>query len=602
MSGTGRRAALPPAAYRKPSNLSTDGLVVHVVGQGGQDHGVYDFRDCPGPEAFKRELVAAFARCASASGTWGSARTCDNYAQRVRQFLGFAASCQPPVTAVSQISPAVWNRWTLPKPRRRQLRGVLLEIATLPADTRARMQMQRTRAMRRDSAASYSLREFKEIRSAASRTVRSAIRRIEDNTSLLQRWRAGETAEDSPDWRWGWLLDHISRTGELPRNTVSTTGHRYFSRSVRRLLGSEGGAAALARLYPTYEEMGAAAVLLICHEAWNLSVLQVMRLPEQWPNADADAAEPAIHRVDTDKPRRGPRGRHGSNNLVDIGEGSAGRALRQVAALTAQARATLERHGTPSESLLLGRRAKALEGGDVFADGAAAEHAIKAWSDSAALAGDDGPVRVRARMLRRTVQVLYGGPRNNTVRTHEDVYLLRDEQVRDESGQVIADGLADAVEHARARVRMQLVPQATGTSSHDAEQVAEQIGLTADAATQVVAGQWDTAVAACADFEHSPFTPSGPCAVSFLLCFACPNAVATGRHLPRILYLHQALEALRSAVDAPAWAADWAAHHARVAEVITSYTTPVERAGLRAQLTDRDRELIDRMLDRRLDS
>jgi len=125
-------------AYRKPSNLSVDGLVVHAVGQGGQDHGAYDFRDCPGPDAFTRELVAAFARCASASGTWGSAHTCGNYAQRVRQFLVFAASCQPPVTTLAQITPAVWHTWTLPKPRRRQLR-VLLEVASLPADTRARM-------------------------------------------------------------------------------------------------------------------------------------------------------------------------------------------------------------------------------------------------------------------------------------------------------------------------------------------------------------------------------------------------------------------------------------------------------------------------------
>jgi hypothetical protein len=61
-------------------------------------------------------------------------------------------------------------------------------------------------------------------------------------------------------------LDHVSRIGELPRNTVSTTGHRYFSTPVRQLLGPGGGPGALARLYPTYQEMGAAAVLLICHE------------------------------------------------------------------------------------------------------------------------------------------------------------------------------------------------------------------------------------------------------------------------------------------------------------------------------------------------
>ena len=602
MSGAGRRATLPAAAYRKPSNLSADGLVVRAVGQAGQDHGVYDFRACAGSEAFKRELVTAFARCASASGRWGSAKTCGNYAQRVRQFLVFAASRQPPVTGVAQISPGVWNAWTLAKPRRRQLRVLLLETVTLPADTRARMQAQRTRAGAAAPQTSYSLGEFAAIRAAAGRTVRCAVRRIEANTRLLQRWRAGEIASESADWWWGWLLDHIAGSGELPRGTVSTTGTRYFSRPVRRLLGPDGGADALARLYPSYEEMGAAAVLLICHEGWNLSVLQTMRLPEQWPNADTDTATPAIHRVDTDKARRGPRRRHGSSNLVDIGEGSPGRAIGQVVALTAQARATLQQRGTPSTSLLLGRRRKALEGGSVFGDGTAAEGAISAWSASVGLAGEHGPLPVRARRLRRSVQTLYGGPRNNTIRTHEDVYLLRDEQVRDESRDGVSAGLAEAVGHAESRVRMRIVAQATGGTVRDAEQVADQTGLAERTAAQVVQGRLDTAVAACTDFDHSPFTPSGPCAVSFLLCFACPNALATGRHLPRIVYLHQALQALRAVVDPATWAADWAGHHARVSDLLDRHTTEAERAGLRTQLTNGDRDLIDRMLDRRLDS
>src|ERR1035438_7994178 len=148
------------------------------------------------------------------------------------------------------------------------------------------------------------------------------------------------------------------------------------------------------------------------------------QLPGQWPNADAGAGSPVIHRVDTDKPRRGPGRRHGSNNLVDLGEGSAGRAIRQVLTLTAQVRATLDQRGTPSTSLLLGRRAKALEGGSVFADGATAELAIKAWSDGAGLAGGDGPLRVRARRLRRTVQVLYGGARHKNLRPHQNNYLM----------------------------------------------------------------------------------------------------------------------------------------------------------------------------------
>src|SRR6266536_5920730 len=234
-----------------------------------------------------------------------------------------------------------------------------MEIASMPGDTRERMQA-RSRARRAPRVRSYSLQEFKAIRDAARKTVRSAQLRIETNTLLLERWRAGELEQGSGELQWARLLDHISRTGELPRSTVSTDGTRYYSRPLRRLLGPHGGSAALARLYPTYAEMGAAAVLLVCHEAWNLSVLETMRVPEQWPNADSDDAAPAIHRMDTDKPRRGPQRRHGSNNLVDVGEGSPGRAMTQVAAITAQSRVTLGNLGAPSTGLLWSRRAKAL--------------------------------------------------------------------------------------------------------------------------------------------------------------------------------------------------------------------------------------------------
>ena len=191
--------------------------------------------------------------------------------------------------------------------------------------------------------------------------------------------------------------------------------------------------------------------------------------------------------------------------------------------------ATLALLGSPSTSLLLGRRAKALEGGSVFADGTAAEGAIKAWSDGAGLTGGDGPLRTGARRLRRTVQVLHGSPRNNTVRTHEDVYMLRDEQVREQSAEVVAAGLAEAVGHAQDRVRMRMVSQATGSTADDAEQVAHQAGLAHDTAAQVALGALDTAVAACTDFEHSPFTPRDRAR-----CRSCPS-LAIGRLGPQRL-------------------------------------------------------------------
>jgi hypothetical protein len=231
------------------------------------------------------------------------------------------------VTTVGQITATVWNTWTLPKPRRRQLRVLLVEIASLPADTRARMQAHRTRAAPRASQASYSVREFTDIPATAGRTVRAGARRIETSSACLGALAGRRHTARLPGLVVGVAARPRSHTGELRRDTVATTGARHFSKPVQRLLGPGGAPDALFKLYPTYEEMGAAAVLLICHEGRNLSVLQTMRVPDQWPNADA--AAPGIHRVDTDKPRKGPRRRHGSNNLVDLGRTpQAGRSSR----------------------------------------------------------------------------------------------------------------------------------------------------------------------------------------------------------------------------------------------------------------------------------
>lgn len=144
----------------------------------------------------------------------------------------------------------------------------------------------------------------------------------------------------------------------------------------------------------------------------------------------------------------------------------------------------------------------------------------------------------------------------------------------------------------RARDRQQHV---------ESETLAARAGIPVATAPEVVAGQVDTATGACVDFEHSPFTSSGPCAVSFLLCFACPNALATDRHLPRIVYLHQAMTGLRSAVDPPVWRVDWAGHYARVTDLLDTHTSAAERPILRSRVSDTDRQLVDAMLVRRLD-
>ncbi|WP_331733137.1 hypothetical protein OHU34_43705 (plasmid) [Streptomyces sp. NBC_00080] len=156
---------------------------------------------------------------------------------------------------------------------------------------------------------------------------------------------------------------------------------------------------------------------------------------------------------------------------------------------------------------------------------------------------------MNSQALRHSAQAHHGRARNNTQATHERDYQLQDEDVRAASRGAVELGLAQAVASARQTVAMRLVARADAEGEVSAELVAKEAGIDVEVAHRIVAGRLRTPVASCADFLNSDHSQAGmPCAVSFLLCFACRNAVATGRDLPRIAYLHQALESLRSAV------------------------------------------------------
>ncbi|MER5744794.1 hypothetical protein ABT097_16180 [Streptomyces sp. NPDC002225] len=600
--GRGRRAALPPEGWEREAVLDPTGLVVRAVGEKGEDLGTWDFSDAPGPEGLRLELVELLARHGRAR--WTSEATYGTASKVLRKLLRDAAAAEPPITAVDQINVFWWKSWSQDVTSRRFFGSVLQASSRLPAETRSFMAVPRRRpaAEKKKEAPkrAHSKADLKTVRDAAAATVRSARLRIEKNVALMERWRDGALAEGSPDWAWGQMLDHISRTGDVPRYGGK---NRVLANETRRLMGDEGVASVLARLFPTVQEIGAASVLLIVHEGWNLSVLRKMKVPS-FPNADGDSASPAVHRLATDKARRGKRRRHNSNNLVDAGEGSSGWAMRQILDLTRQARLTLEKLGRPSPMLLLARRGRGgPENLGSLRDGSALEQAIVDWARGQRASGVRLPPRISAQPLRHSAQVHHGRARNNTPATQDKDYLLKDETVREDSRDVVEAGLAKAVEHARERVKMRLVAHATGDTEYDAEQVAKAAGVDRETAMSIVKGQLKTPVASCADYENSDFGPTGkPCGVSFLLCFGCRNAVATTRDLPRIVYLHRVIEGLRSTLTAATWAADWQGHHDRVSDFLNNYASGEDgRAELLSTLAQADRDLIDRMLDRRLD-
>ncbi|MCX5183014.1 recombinase family protein [Streptomyces sp. NBC_00268] len=150
---------------------------------------------------------------------------------------------------------------------------------------------------------------------------------------------------------------------------------------------------------------------------------------------------------------------------------------------------------------------------------------VRGRADVGAGAAGDAPARRarpaadRAALLRHSVQVFLG-PRNNTQRVHEDFYLRRDGTVTESAKDVVEVGLTKAVSAAYDQVRMRFIASVDGEP--EAGHLATAAGVSTETAEQVLAGELDTTVGACEDFEHSPMTPDGPCTVSFLMCFACP--------------------------------------------------------------------------------
>ncbi len=411
-------------------------------------------------------------------------------------------------------------------------------------------------------------------------------------------WRAAATCENGYRAIRTFLRYAATlRTGDVPlANTAD--GHRRMLARYVRALGGRDPEQTWGRLFLTLPEALALTVLFVCAEGWNWSVLDKLCVPDESPAEGDD--DLAIYRVEIRKRRRPPHLRYTSNNLVDDGPGSPGRLMHQALEATEPARLTLAMLGEPTGRLLISRRGYDSAKYGLFHLGAPPRMvAMRSWVESSGLIGNDpgNPFRVSLRRLRRTVQVLVRKePAQNTDETHQSVYVRRDPAAQREAQEVAAQGLANAVEHARTVMKMRMLLDAGADELTDYVDDAEK-------AQALVDGVLDTATGACLDFRNSPFAePGEPCTASFLNCLACRNAVATRRHLPRLAYLHHALNALRATLDPAVWDQDWREHFLRLTSLLEDNTSPPEREAALRAASDADRDLIDRMLHREYDA
>jgi hypothetical protein len=598
-----RRAALPPAGYARERQLDPAALTVTVSGESGGTEGLFDFSVLPGPRPLLAACAAGFACLAGPDQPWRAAATCINGYKAIREFLRHAATLDPPPATPEDITPAVWAAWRLSRPATVWGRTCLLitrqwlpQVPGIPPATTAAA-ARRIPSGPAAAEAAYRREEFEQIKTAAASTFRAALSRIRASREHLRRWHDGEfprpglreqyrqTQPGTADYLTGEALDVLLRTGDVP---LTTAADRQVIARHARALGGVGPEHTWARLFLTMTEAAALAVLLVCDQGWNRSVLDAMTVPDDMPGAGEDGLD--IYRVPVLKRRRPARTRHTSVNLADAGPGTSGRLIRQAIEATEPTRLTLAALGEPTSRLLVSRRATPA-GKSTFCLGVAPRDSVDRWAASAGLAGPGRPGPVSLRRLRRTVQVLIRRePAQNTTQTHEQVYVLRDPATRPEAEQVTAQGLTDAVGHARQVMQMRILLDA-GTG-----QLTDYTG-TPDKAQALADGTLDTATGACLDYTHSPFSPPGqPCTASFLDCLACRNVVATRAHLPRLAGLHRALGELRGTVGAAVWAQDWRTHFLRLTTLLEGNTTPAERDAAARSVSDTDRELIRGLL------
>ena len=576
---SGRRAAVPGGGYARPSRRADHGLSVRCSTEDGARSRTFSFATVTGPESLTRELVDAFEVMTGPAGTWRRPSTWTEGAQAIRYLLRHLATRRPQPKSIADLTPARWATLVLSGPAGRcyadALRPLLLTCQTLPPQTRAVLTRRQNRRRAAPPQSSYSAAELRRIRVAATHTVQNAARRLAHAERLIADTR--NPAADNPGL--AECLTHLARTGALPRTASGAYLHP------RALRAAGGPIPTIGMVFPTVAEMGALAVLLAATLGWNAGVIFEMRVPTERPD-DHDQDLPTLTAA-LDKPRRPIVARHTTNTLVDAGPGSSGRVMNLAIEMTHTARTVLAAQVSPTDRLLVTRRDKTGRDGRLFTLGVP-QAAVGYWSASAGLLDDHGaPLAITLQTLRRTVIVLRGA-RQHSDTTHERTYLSRDRRVREESRDVVEEGTGNAVAHAHATMRLL-------TDTDDGPD-----GRIAGGRTALTSGRRDTALGSCTDYEHSPFTPAGPCAVSFLLCLACPNAVATARHLPRLVHLHDALEQLRGSVPGSVWEADWAAHWSRLTDLLDRHATIDERSNARRQLTDTDRAIIDAVLSRRL--
>lgn len=624
----GRKASLPGTGSATTDHglLGDSGLVVRRYSQDGSQRRDFSFAELPAPEAIRRTLAQAFARRTAPATKLTSITSMGLVFLAARRFTFYLAQLTEPPATVSGLTRGhidgfrAWRspqtRWAEAEVRQIEmllrladgLNEELLARCCQPSPPQTRPELNKK--------ASYSRDEFKRIADAARADLRAAAERIRANRTDLARYRAGELSD--PDRRLQ-LMDFIDRHGDLPRYAAGNeTSTRGLVKHWTSKFGTVNEIASWTNL--TSVEAIAGAILLGVMTGQNQSVL--LGTPAAHHRADGYTGTPATAIVDAVKPRRGRRA-HMTVALSEVpdwismpAEPEAISARDQLHTpfgvyallheLTAPARAA-----TGSGRLFTawaGKGGARQPYGLRPLTGSLAWFYADRWSrrhhlcPGSADSGAGEPLRVTLSRIRLTYAELHQQPVAHTEQALASTYLTRNRGNLGEYQQVVAAALAEEVSKARVRgVIAQLTSADLAEARTSPEAVARRGGIDAVTLKRMIAGELDTVMNACTANESSPHAPAGqPCRASFMQCLSCPCARTLPRHVPVQVLVRDQLDVRRAELTPLAWTQRYALPHAQLTHLLGQH----DETGLddaRAAITDADRAVVARFLNRELD-
>ncbi|MFH9216296.1 hypothetical protein OG944_02645 [Streptomyces anulatus] len=452
----------------------------------------------------------------------------------------------------------------------------------------------------------YSDHEWQQIMTALRRDVRISRDRIRAGVRLLARFRDGELIPGRRDEALGRMLEEFATTGDLPRNE---------SGALRAEVSRLGGAMAIGGMLSlTRDESTAFAILLSALTAENFGTVKTW--PALHTRPDGGVATQEVALIEETKPRRGPDREHMVAALEDLPA-----SLRELTESEDAERRLFHSPLRVYQLLLeLTQTARRLSGETrafiayspksrppFDRDMWNTEVHVKHWSQSRgfpsmrkAVAG--GLPAVQVRRIRQSALERKRRPVAHSRETLRDYYLKRSRTVQEQSRSVVGKTLREQV--AKARTAMEIpvfTPDFIDRAAQDPEAAAAEAGLDPEALKGLLAGEQDTVLTGCVDHLAGPDTPRGtPCTSSFFACLGCENARALPHQLPVQIVVRDRLLAARPNSDPTTWRAKYLAATDRLEDILRHYT-PAEREQARANLSDRQSELIDDLLSGRLD-